>query len=135
MLKRIGSVALYLVLSCPVPALAADAEGIVMVWLGQGAGTIRCTQVVSFMTRARGAASGSVEYAIKTQGFMNFLAGFQTAYNMQTSETCDIFNGISPEDALEWSENWCRENPSQTFGIGVSELARHRYSQRSTSCR
>jgi len=134
MLGRVSLIALCLAFSCGMPANAADADGIVMVWLGQGAGALECPRVVSFMTRARVAATGTLEYSIKTQGFMNFIAGFQTAYNMQTSQTCDIFSGISAQEALEWTENWCRANPSQNFGIGVSALARERYPQRSTAC-
>jgi hypothetical protein len=131
---RFRPLVLCLTFSCPMSAHAADADGIVMVWLGQGAGAIECPQVVSFMTRARVASTGSLEYSVRTQGFMNFLAGFQTAYNMQTTDTCDIFSGITAEQALEWAENWCRANPSQNFGISVSALARDRYPQRSTAC-
>jgi hypothetical protein len=135
MLERISSLVFCLSLSCPMAARAADADGVVKVWLGRGAGTIGCQQVVSFMTRARVAPPGSLEHSIRTQGFMNFLAGFQTAYNMQTSDTCDIFSGLTAEQAMEWTENWCRANPSQNFGIGVSALARERYPTRSTACR
>lgn len=129
----IHALAACVVVFSPHLARAADAAGIV--WIGGGAGGVECPSFVSVMERARAAGLGTVEYVSQTQGFMNYVVGFQTGYNMQTPNTCDIFAHVSSDQVLAWAENWCRANPLLKFGGGMIALAKERYKYRSVVCR
>ncbi|TAJ20623.1 MAG: hypothetical protein EPO47_11180 [Rugosibacter sp.] len=114
-------------------ARSADTEG--HFWLGGGTGGVMCPQFVASMEKARSLGIDSVGYATETQGYLMYLLGFQTGYNMSTKDTCDIFP--SEEKAyslLSWAENYCRENASSRFADGVVALSKNRHPKRLRVC-
>lgn len=102
---------------------------------GGGVGAVECPRFVEVMETAKIDKEGSVEYAIKTQGYVMYLSGFQTAYNIQTPNTCDIFDGLSGNQLLAWTENYCQANPLKKFSSSVVALAQEVYPNRSQKCK
>ncbi len=102
--------------------------------VGGGLGTMECPGFVESMGKAKDQKPGVTGYPGELQGFAMFVSGFQTAYNLQTPRTCDIFAGWNNNQVLEWLEKYCRANPQERFGVGVIALARERYPKRSRKC-
>ena len=69
------------------------------------------------------------------QGFINFVFGFRTAYNIQTPQTCDIFGQFNDEQLLAWLENYCRTQPLERFGTALIALAKEAHPRRLQSCK
>ena len=101
--------------------------------VGTGLGTTDCPGFIDSVGKAR-KEKGNTAYAGELQGFAMYVSGFQTAYNLQTPETCDIFSGWNNNQVLEWLEKFCRANPKERFGAGVIALANERYPSRSKKC-
>lgn len=116
----------------PVLSFAADATG--NYHTGGGAGSVECPAFLAAMDRGKAAGLNTRGYFAEIGEFAMFTAGFQTAYNMQTPNTCDIFSGISLNQALAWSENWCRSNPLEKFGSSLPLLAKTVFQKRLTTC-
>ena len=87
------------------------------------------------MDKANEHGIGSREYALQTAAHMNYILGFQTGYNMQTKDTCDIFDGYDMNQLLTWSHNYCKENPLKKFSSSVVLLSLTLHSKRSKTCR
>ena len=102
--------------------------------VGGGVGGVDCPQFASAMSRAKTQGIGSVGYANETYGFTMYVLGFQTAYNLQTKDTCDIFGNFSTDQLLAWLDNYCQANPLQKFGSAVIALAQEIYGNRVRSC-
>lgn len=123
---------IFLVTACSAAAFGADRSG--QYWHGGGVGAAECPAFVAAMERARTHGIGSAGYINEMQGPMMFLAGFQTAYNMQTPATCNIFNGLSYDQLLAWTENYCRQNPFDKYSSAVVALAAEIAPKRLKTC-
>ncbi len=133
-LRRSAALAVLLIAGFAVGAAhAADATG--QYFTGGGVGSTECPTFVADMEQAKATGIGSLNYARTMHGYTMFVAGFQSAYNMQTPATCDIFPKISINQALAWVDNYCRKEPLKTFASGVAELAYSQHSARKQSCR
>lgn len=110
-----------------------DANGLYM--KGGGAGGVECPDFVKSMSVAKAAGVGTLGYVEEIQGFAAFLSGYQTAFNNQTANTCDIFAGVSINQMLSWVENYCKQNPLETYASGVVELSSSVYKKRRQSCK
>lgn len=107
----------------------ADENGNFMI--GGGVGGEKCPQFVASMEKGRLFGIGTLGYATETQGYVMYLLGFQTGYNMSTSDTYDIFARSRIDyELLYWIENYCRKNPSDRYGDAVVALARALYPKR-----
>lgn len=84
---------------------------------------------------AKASGYGSLTYANEMMGYASFISGYQTAFNNQTPNTCDIFSGVSLNQMLVWVENYCKQNPLEKFGTGVGELAASVYKKRLQTCK
>jgi hypothetical protein len=114
-------------------ATSADEQG--RYWHGGGVGAVECPAFVETLERAKRAGLGSIEYVSQTQGYVMFLSGSQTAYNLRTAETCNIFSGVSTDQKLFWIENYCRRNPLEKFSGAVVALAEEVHPRRQRSCK
>jgi hypothetical protein len=86
------------------------------------------------MEKARTHGVDTLGYVHETSGFVMYLLGFQTGYNMSTTDTFDIFPGTDGDyPLLSWVENYCRANPASNFGRGVTELAQAIHAKRQRS--
>jgi hypothetical protein len=56
-------------------------------------------------------------------GYMEYVLGFQTGYNMMASGTYDIFAKLQDFDPLFVIEAWRKDHATMTFGRGVIALA------------
>ena len=112
----------------PLAALAANPGEYIVVG---GLGGIECPRFVEAMAKSRTAGAASSEM----DGFSMYVAGFQTAYNLQTPKTCDIFAGMNGDQLLVRLEEMCRAKPEQRFGAGVIALAKQLYPKRSKTCK
>ena len=130
MRKAIYSI--FLVTAFSASTFGADHSG--QYWHGGGVGAAECPTFVAAMERARKYGIGSAGYINETQGPAMFLAGFQTAYNMQTPATCNIFNGLSYDQLLAWTENYCRQNPLEKYSSAVAALAAEVAPKRLKTC-
>jgi len=115
-------------------AVAADATS-GRFFMGGGVGAVECPKFVASIDRAKKHGSGTIGYANETQGYVMFMFGFQTAYNLQTADTCDIFGDFSPDQLLAWTENYCRNKPLEKFGSAVVALAEEVHPVRLRSCK
>ncbi len=125
-------IALALAMVCGT--LAAHAQAPSGYIVGGGPGTTDCPGFIEAMAKAKSQKPGATGYAGELQGFAMYLSGFQTAYNLQTPETCDIFAGWNNNQVLEALEKYCKANPRERFGAGVIALAKERYPSRSKKC-
>lgn len=115
--------------------LAHSADNAGNFWRGGGTGGVMCPQFVASMEKARSLGIDSVEFANETQGYTMYIFGFQTAYNMSTNDTCDIFpNDEKFYSLLSWLENYCRANATSRFGDGVIALSKNHYPKRLRVC-
>lgn len=130
-MKKTTTILLAAILAAPLWAQAQKPAGNIV---GGGLGTAECTGFVEAMARARTQPQGSTGYAGEVQGYAMYLSGFQTAYNLQTPETCDIFAGWNNQQVLDQVEKFCRDNPGARFGNGVIALAKERYPKRAKKC-
>ena len=130
---RLSTVIAIVMLATAGPTRGADGRG--TYFIGGGVGGIDCPHFVSTMDRAKALGLGSVGYTNETQGFLMYVIGFQTAYNVQTPRTCDIFANFTSEQLLGWLENYCRAQPLERFGTAVIALAKEAHPRRSQSCK
>jgi hypothetical protein len=114
-------------------AQSADDKG--RYWHGGGVGSTECPKFIETMSRAKRHGLGTLGYANETQGYVMFLAGFQTAYNSQTPKTCDVFAGINADQRLAWIENYCQQNPLEKFSAAAVALAVEVHPRRLQSCK
>lgn len=102
---------------------------------GGGVGAVECPKFVEIMQTAKTHKLDSLGYVYETQGFLMYIAGFQTAYNLQTPNTCDIFDGLSDNQLLAWAETYCQTHPLKKFNSAVVALAQEVYPNRSQKCK
>lgn len=126
-------ITLFFVVSSTVALGADNASG--RYWHGGGVGAIECPTFVATMARAKKHGLGTAGYATETQGYVMFISGFQSAYNLQTPNTCDVFNGFSNDQLLSWAENYCRAQPLEKFSNSVVAMAQELHARRLQSCR
>jgi hypothetical protein len=120
-------------LAClPILCPGADDQGKFI--QGAGVGALGCPAYVEAMNRAKGYGAGSVGYVTETRGFLMYVLGFQTAYNLQTPETCDIFGAYTPDQILDLLATYCTARPYERFGSAVIALAKQLQPRRTTSC-
>ena len=128
-LKTLALIALMLV---ALPAQTAGTNG--QYWHGGVSGGVTCPDFVDSLEASRKHGKGSVGWARELSPFANFVAGYQTAFNRQTTDTCDIFGGIELDQALAWVGNYCRANPLTKFSNAVDALATERFPHRRRLC-
>jgi hypothetical protein len=133
LIMRISLLAAALLTLATPHAIPADEQG--RYWHGGGVGAVECPAFVDSLERARRSGLGSIEYVTQTQGYVMFLSGFQTAYNLRSAETCSIFSGVSVDQKLFWIENYCRRNPIEKFSGAVVALAAEVHPRRQRSCK
>ena len=115
------------------PSYSADSNGRYI--YGGGVGSVTCPQFVADMEKARSLGINSIAYVNEMQGYVMYLLGFQTGYNVSASDTCDIFPSVKDDYALlSWAENYCRANPSGRFANAVVALSIDRQSKRQRVC-
>ncbi|EER61560.1 hypothetical protein AcdelDRAFT_0895 [Acidovorax delafieldii 2AN] len=117
--------------ACSV-AHSADSAG--KYYHGGGVGSVECPEFVNSISQAKTYGFGTPGYVNAMHGYTMFVSGFQSAYNMLTPNTCEIFPAVSSNQALSWVENYCRKNPLAKFATGVAALAMSLHSQRLQSC-
>jgi hypothetical protein len=114
-----------LLLSLASHCFAADQQG--RYFIGGGVGATTCPQFLNAMANARQAGGvSSPAGANLVTNFYNYVAGFQTGYNVAAANgVSDIFAKIDMQhwDALFAIEGWCKDHPAATFGEGVVALA------------
>jgi hypothetical protein len=130
-MNRSTTILLAAALAAPLAAHAQKDLGNIV---GGGLGTAECSGFVEAMARAKSQPSGATGYSSEVQGYAMYLSGFQTAYNLQTPQTCDIFAGWNNNQILERIEKFCGDNPQARFANGVIALAKERYPKRSKKC-
>jgi hypothetical protein len=95
---------------------------------GGGVGAVTCPKFLDIMADARQRGGNQTPEGAKTYvPFWDFLAGFQTAYNMLAPGVYDVFAPLGQQwslDGLYAIEAWCAKNPDKDFSVGVIELAR-----------
>jgi hypothetical protein len=122
LLLRFAIRLLVVCLSLSAIQLAAeDSNGRYIV--GGGVGSVYCSDFVSLRERSRNQWFGTVGYVNDVNGFVMYLAGFQTAYNHANSETCDIFDHLNQDQLLFLIEGYCRVHPIERFGTAIVALA------------
>ena len=104
-------------------------------YIGGGVGSVVCPSFTSSLATAKVKGVGSVGYWRETSAFTHYISGFQTAYNLQTNDTCDIFGNFTNEQLLAWLDNYCQANPLEKFGAAVISLSREVHSKRVRVCR
>lgn len=122
----------FCVIAFSGPVCFADANGRYIE--GGAAGGVTCPEFVDSFDKGRQHGLGTLGYVNQIQGFANYIAGYKTAFNRQTPDTCDIFDGVSPDQMLAWTANYCRSNPLEKFYQAVNKLADERYGRRRKSC-
>lgn len=134
MMGRLCHIVMFAVFSTiSLTSAAEDKSGRFM--SGGGAGAVDCPKFVQSMDIAKKSGIGTLDYVKEIHGYVMFITGFQTAYNLQTPDTCNIFDSISDHQMLAWTENYCRANPLEKFGDAVIKLAKEAYPRRKKSCR
>jgi hypothetical protein len=115
-----GIIGVCIVMTCAVDAYAADQAG--NYFIGGGVGGVTCPAFVATMDDAHRFSVGSLEWANRTQGYVMYILGFQTGYNMGKPGTFDLFADVTTDQVLAQLEAWCRENPLKKFGQGFGPL-------------
>jgi len=116
----VAALALLATLLLAGPAHAADQHGNYVV--GGGVGGVTCPEFVNTIDEARRYGVGSSEWATRTQGYVMYILGFQTGYNLAKPGTFDLFANVSTDQVLAQLETWCRQNPLKKFGQGFEPL-------------
>ena len=115
------------------PSYSADTNGRYI--YGGGVGGVTCPQFVAAMERSRSFGIDSIAYANEMQGYVMYVLGFQTGYNVSAQDTCDIFPSEENTYALlSWAESYCRASPSRLFANAVVALSIDRQSKRRRVC-
>lgn len=65
---------------------------------------------------------------------MNYILGFQTGYNLQANDTCNIFGGYEVDQMLAWLYKYCHDNPLEKFSGAVVSLSLTLHDNRVRSC-
>ena len=132
----VRSACLILIVSLATASLAHAADQTGNFWRGGGVGGVACPKFVATMERARSLGIDSPAYAHETQGYIMYILGFRTGYNMSATDTCDIFSGEEDDlyPLLAWSENWCRAHSESKFSEAVIALAVERQPGRMKEC-
>lgn len=134
MMRRLCHVVMFAVFSAiSLTSVAEDKSGRFI--SGGGAGAVDCPKFVQSMDLAKASGIGTLGYVKEINGYLMFILGFQTAYNLQTPDTCNIFDSVSGDQMLAWAENYCRANPLERFGDAVIKLAKEVHPRRKKSCR
>jgi hypothetical protein len=115
-------------LAMAYPALAADNMG--RFQTGGGAGEMTCPDYVRTRDTASRFAPNTWGYIENLGAFIQFIAGFQTAFNMLKPDTADIFYRLETDQILAWIENYCRAKPLDRFFHGLTSLALENYPSR-----
>jgi hypothetical protein len=101
-----------------------DANGFIK---GGGVGMVRCPQFLNAMATARqNGGMGTLAGVKLMQGYMMYVAGFQTGFNSQADGVYDIFSSLGDDavDSVLYAvEPWCASNPGKTFSDGLLDLA------------
>ena len=107
--------AIALVVASPLcDAFSADKHGRYIT--GGGIGESSCTHFVSAMENAQRYRIQSPEYWNQINGYVAYVAGFQTAYNYVWLDRQDIFDRFKNiEEILFALENECRREPTNKF--------------------
>ena len=116
-------------------SVSAAEEGTGKYIVGGGAGGVSCPSFDETMGNAKKHGVNSIGYANETSGFLMYLFGFQTAYNLQKSSTCDIFGNFDTNQLLTWVENYCTSNPLENYGSGVVALSAEVHPRRQQRCK
>lgn len=79
---------------------------------------------------------GAANLADKPQvfHFTMYVLGFKTAYNLQTSDICDVFGQFTSAQLLKWLRYYCQVHPTQRFGSAVVLLGQRLHSGRVRTC-
>ena len=112
--------------------MAVDKSGKYM--QGRGVGGHSCPFFISIIDEAKKHGLGLHEYLIGTAAQMNYILGFQTGYNLQANDTCDIFGGYEVDQMFAWLYKYCQDNPLEKFGGAVVSLSLILHESRVRSC-
>ncbi|MGH8738826.1 MAG: hypothetical protein ACREVC_15815 [Burkholderiales bacterium] len=63
-------------------------------------------------------------------GYYAWVAGFVTAYNLQTPDTYSIVRGTNLEGMVLWLDNYCNANPLGNLASGMQALTAELYPNR-----
>jgi hypothetical protein len=100
---------------------------------GAGVGSITCPKFLDAMAYARQRGGNTTMEGAKVYDpYWEFLAGFQTAFNLLAPGVYDVWAPLGKQDGkrdaihngLYVIEAWCVKNPEKEFYEGVIELAR-----------
>ena len=133
MLMKMPIILAFIFLLIVSPVIAVDESGQYI--YGGAVGGHSCPFFASIMVKANKYNIPSPEYAFQTSSHTNYISGFQTGYNLQTKDTCNIFNNYDEYQLLNWLHNYCRENPLEKFSGAVVALSLTLHSKRLRSCR
>lgn len=114
-------------------ATAADNESGAYV-AGGGVGGVECRQYVSLIDQAERQGIVNLAYSPQIYHFTMYVLGFKTAYNLQTSDTCDVFGRFTSAQLLKWLKYYCQAHPAKRFGSAVVLLGQGLYSGRVRTC-
>ena len=106
----------------PATVNASDIDGNYQSYLDQRMGS--CGQYVA----ARDEARRGNHHAANL--YINWMAGYLTAYNIEKPDTYDIAGQTDREAMLLWLENHCKENPLRTFSSAMALLMNELHPER-----
>ncbi len=112
MKRTIFVLAMFLFL--PATVNAKDIDGNYQSYLDEAMGS--CGQYVAARDEARRGAPR------KSNTHLSWMAGYLTAYNLQTPDTQDILGQTDREAILLWLENYCKQNPLTDFADAMESL-------------
>lgn len=124
-------IGVFLFLVVPL-AMAVDKSGKFV--SGGGVGGHSCPFFISIMDEAKKHGLGSRKYALGISAQMNYILGFQTGYNLQANDTCDIFGGYELDQIFAWLYKYCQDNSLEKFGGAVVSLSLILHDSRVRSC-
>lgn len=99
-----------------------------------GVGGHSCSFFISIMDAARKHGLGSHEYLLGTANQINYILGFQTGYNLQANDTCNILGGYEVDQMFAWLYKYCQDNPLEKFSGAVVSLSFILHDSRVRSC-
>lgn len=114
-------------------AMAADYESGAYI-TGGGVGGVECRQFVAIVDQAERHDAANLAYNPHIYHFTMYVLGFKTAYNLQTSDTCDVFGRFTSAQLLKWLNYYCQAHPAERFGSAVALLGQGLHSGRVRTC-
>jgi len=105
-----------------ISAFAADKTG--SFYRGGGVGSVECLKFIASMEKGRSHGVGTLGYVQETQGYLMYVAGFRTGYNMAATDIYDVFSGLGDESLLLKLESICTKDPAMKFGDAVVSLVK-----------